>query len=109
MSLSGSEDGAEFGRRVTGASMPPPIQFNGTFFGDYTGLTAVDDVHPIWMNTRDPDLFVCPGTGAPGVPPTVCTGVARNASVANYRFGWRATHLPDADPLRYLLPHCVRT
>ncbi len=80
MSLSGSDDGAAFGvRRVTGASMPPPTQFSGVFFGDYTGLTAVDDAHPIWMDTRNPDLFVCPGSS----PPAVCTGSASNASMAN--------------------------
>jgi hypothetical protein len=84
MSLTGSENLAAFGvTRVTGASMPPPTEFSGLFFGDYSGLTAVDDAHPLWMDTRNPDLFVCPGTGAAGVPPTVCTGSASNARVAN--------------------------
>ncbi len=80
VSLSGSDDLTAFGaRRVTGASMPPPTQFAGVFLGDYTGLTAVDDAHPLWMDTRSPDLFVCPGSGAP----QVCTGTATNARVAN--------------------------
>ena len=29
---------------------------------------------PLWMDTRDPDLFLCPGTGTPGHAPEVCTG-----------------------------------
>jgi hypothetical protein len=74
-SLSGSKDISSFGQtRVTSSSMPPPTQFSGTFFGDYTGLDAVDSALPLWMDTRDPDLFVCPGTGVPGSPPGVCTG-----------------------------------
>ena len=73
--LSGSKDLATFGtKRVTSSSMPPPTQFSGQFFGDYTGLDAVDDAHPLWMDTRDPDLFLCPGTGTPGHAPEVCTG-----------------------------------
>jgi hypothetical protein len=61
--------------RVTTGSMPPPTQFSGTFYGDYTGLAVTDRAaFPIWMDTRDPDLFVCPGTAVPGKPPTVCTG-----------------------------------
>ena len=54
--------------------MPPPTQFSGVFFGDYTGLAVADDAHPLWMDTRDLDLFLCPGTGTPGHPPAVCTG-----------------------------------
>ena len=70
--------------RVTTSSMPPPTQFNGTFYGDYTGLTITDrQAHPLWMDTRNPELFLCPGTGAPGVPPQVCTGSAPNAPRAN--------------------------
>jgi hypothetical protein len=44
------------------------------FFGDYTGLTAFDDAHPLWMDTRNPDLFLCPGTAVPGTPPALCAG-----------------------------------
>jgi hypothetical protein len=74
-SLSGSADLVNFAAvRVTTSSMPPPTQFSGQFFGDYTGLAASDDAHPLWMDTRDVDLFLCPGTGTPGNPPTVCTG-----------------------------------
>jgi hypothetical protein len=75
ISLSGSADMVHFGVvRVTSSSMPPPTQFSGQFFGDYTGLAAVDDAHPLWMDTRDVDLFLCPGTGTPTTPPAVCTG-----------------------------------
>lgn len=85
ISLSGSEDLSTFGsRRVTGASMAPPTEFGGVFFGDYAGLAAAaDDAHPFWSDTRDPDLFLCPGTGVPGVPPALCTGTATNAALAN--------------------------
>jgi len=37
--------------------------------------TAGADALPIWSDTRDPDLFLCPGTGTPGNPPDVCLGV----------------------------------
>ena len=75
VSLSGTQDMAAFGvSRVTSSSMPPPTQFSGQFFGDYTGLAAFTDAHPLWMDTRDTDLFLCPGTGTPGHPPAVCTG-----------------------------------
>jgi hypothetical protein len=63
--------------------MPPPTQFEGLFWGDYAGLTALDKALPIWSDTRNPDLFLCPGTGVPGVPPSVCLGSASNAPVAN--------------------------
>jgi hypothetical protein len=70
-SISGSKDMSTFGTaRVTNASMPPPTQFSGQFFGDYTGLDVSDQAHPLWMDTRDPDLFLCPGSG----PPQVCQG-----------------------------------
>lgn len=88
-SLSGSEDLHHFGvTRVTSASMPVPTQFpsaqgNGTFFGDYTGLSAATDALPLWMDTRDPDLALCPGTGTPGVPPRVCTFMSSNGTRAN--------------------------
>jgi hypothetical protein len=83
-SVSGSEDFIHFGvKRVTSSSMPPPTQFSGLFWGDYTGLTALDRAHPMWSDTRSPELFLCPGTGTPGVPPRVCTAAASNASFAN--------------------------
>ncbi len=74
-SLSGSSDLVKWGQtRVTSSSMPPPTEFSGLFYGDYTGLAAWDDAHPIWMDTRSIDLFLCPGTGTPGNPPANCTG-----------------------------------
>ncbi|MFL5661223.1 MAG: sialidase family protein [Ktedonobacteraceae bacterium] len=80
MSLSGSGDLTNFAvQRVTSAPMPPPTQFDGTFFGDYTGLTGIDNAYPLWMDTRVPDLFICPNSS----PPAICTGTASNASVAN--------------------------
>jgi hypothetical protein len=83
-SVSGSSDFTHFAvRRVTSSSLPPPTQFSGLFWGDYTGLAALDQAHPIWSDTRAPDLFLCPGTGAPGVPPAVCTAAAPNAALAN--------------------------
>jgi hypothetical protein len=75
-------------RRVTSSSMPLPTQFtdaqgNGQFFGDYSGLAAQAGLHPLWMDTRSPDAFVCSGTGVPGVPPALCPGVEPNGLTAN--------------------------
>lgn len=85
VSLSGSSDLTHFNvARVTSSSMPPPTQFGGLFYGDYTGLTVFNQTaHPSWMDTRDKELFLCPGTGIPGVPPALCTAAAANAAVAN--------------------------
>jgi hypothetical protein len=74
VSSSGSGTGWNVSR-VTKSSMPPPTQFSGLFWGDYTGLAAAGKAWPIWSDTRSPELFLCPGTAAPGVPPQVCTGV----------------------------------
>jgi hypothetical protein len=69
--------------------MPVPTQFpdaqgNGLFFGDYSGLSAAgNDALPLWMDTRSADLFLCPGTGAPGVPPRTCTALSNNGTQAN--------------------------
>ena len=68
--------------------MPTPTEFpnskgNSVFFGDYSGLSAVDDIHPIWMDTRNEDVFLCPGTGAPGLPPALCTASEPNGITAN--------------------------
>ncbi len=83
-SLSGSGDLSTFATvRVTSSSQAPESEFSGVFFGDYTGLTAVDVAIPIWMDTRSTDLFLCPGTGKKGVPPSVCVASAPNASLAN--------------------------
>jgi len=85
MSLSGSRNGRTFAtRRVTSASMPPATQFNGEFFGDYSGLSAGDVAHPFWMDTRDPELFACrDSAGIVTLPPSVCTAGAPNAAQAN--------------------------
>jgi hypothetical protein len=85
ITLSGSRDGSSFdSKRVTTSSMPPPTQFAGTFFGDYSGLSATDVAHPVWMDTRDPELFACPdASGNVATPPSTCTGPAGNAARAN--------------------------
>jgi hypothetical protein len=88
-SLSTSNTLATFAQqRVTTSSMPAPTQFEGPkggqFYGDYTGLTAVNDIHPIWSDTRNVDLFVCPSSATgPGNPPTLCTGIEPNGLQAN--------------------------
>jgi len=84
-SVSGSDDLRDFGFvRATSSSMPPPTQFSGTFFGDYAALSAYDNkAHPLWSDTRNLELILCPGTGTPASPPKVCTTTATNASVAN--------------------------
>jgi hypothetical protein len=84
-SLSVSRDVHHFETvRVTSASMPPPTQFSGTFWGDYTGLSAIGgEAHPTWSDTRPVEPFLCSSTGAPGAPPTICTAPAANAAVAN--------------------------
>ena len=71
ITLSGSKDLVNWSTtRVTSSSMPPPTQFAGQFYGDYIGMDASDKAAPIWADTRDPELFICPGSGAP----SVCTG-----------------------------------
>jgi hypothetical protein len=92
VSLSGSENGVDFGTvRATTSSMPPPTQFEGVFFGDYSGLTAEDVAHPYWMDTRDPNLYACrDSAGEVVTPPRVCTGPAEagNADRANDQNGY---------------------
>ena len=84
MSLSGSSDLANWNaHRVTSSSMPPPTGFSGLFFGDYSGLAASDQAHPLWMDTRDPDAFLCPGTGTTGTPPTAC-GATQTSSTGSF-------------------------
>ncbi len=79
-SLSSSRDLSSFRvTRVTSSSMPPPTEFDGTFIGDYTGLAAWDDAFPIWADTRQVDLFLCPGGG----PPTTCAASEPNGLDAN--------------------------
>lgn len=69
--------------RVTSSSMPPPTEFSGTFYGDYTGVAAYTDAMPVWIDTRDADLFLCPSTGTVGTPPRVCTATEPNGLLAN--------------------------
>jgi hypothetical protein len=74
--------------RATSASMPLPTQFpdangNSLFIGDYTGVSALSGAHPIWSDTRNPDAFLCPGTGTPSAPPAVCTAAEPNGLLAN--------------------------
>jgi len=90
ISLSGSRDLARFGTdRVTTSSMPPPTQFGGPnggqFYGDYTGLTVTsENAHPVWSDTRNPDVFLCPGSATgPGNPPRLCTAIEPNGLRAN--------------------------
>jgi hypothetical protein len=79
VSLSGSGDVTAFvTQRVTSGSMPPPTEFSGLFFGDYSGLAAWDNANPVWTDTRNPDLFTCPGSSAPAV----CTASAPGAPAA---------------------------
>jgi hypothetical protein len=84
-SLSGSDDLNTFGvERVSSSAMPPPTQFDGLFWGDYTGLTAVHRAHPIWSDTRNPDVFLCQDAlGKVTLPPSICLTTAANAKLAN--------------------------
>jgi hypothetical protein len=52
--------------------MPTPTQFGGVFWGDYTGVAALDRAYPFWSDTRPKDLLLCPGTGTAGNPPRLC-------------------------------------
>jgi hypothetical protein len=95
-SLSGSDDLTHFGQiRLTSSSMPAPTQFYGTngglFYGDYVWLSASDKAYAIWSDTREPDLFVCPGTAKPGVPPALCTANESNSQQANDEETFMAT------------------
>jgi hypothetical protein len=89
VSLSSSSDLTTFAtQRVTTSSIPAPTQFpdaqgNSLFWGDYSGLSASSGVaHPIWSDSRDLDLFLCPGTGTPEVAPALCTATEPNGNVA---------------------------
>jgi hypothetical protein len=90
ISVSVSNNLASFSAlRASSSSMPLPTQFtngfgNGVFYGDYAGLTvASGNLLPVWSDTRDSDLFLCPGTGTPGVAPAVCTATEPNGLAAN--------------------------
>jgi len=107
VSLSGTGDanGTKFAvLRVTSASMPFPTQFpegggsaGGTFWGDYAGLTAVDNAYPIWSDTRSPELFACASTsGQITPPPSICS--------AQSPLGTTPTTLNDQDTYTAALP-----
>jgi hypothetical protein len=57
---------------------PEPLHLRRTSHCASRG-TGSDNAYPLWMDTRDPELFVCPNTS----PPALCTASAPNASVAN--------------------------
>jgi hypothetical protein len=82
-SLSGSSSIVTFTtQRVTSSSNPPPTQFAGAFMGDYTGLAVATNANPLWTDTRNPELFLCPAT----TPPATCTANAtapNNTSLIN--------------------------
>ena len=85
MTLSSSTDLMSFANtRASSSSMPPETEFSGLFYGDYTGIAvAGHTAYPIWSDTRQTDLFLCPGTGTPGHPPLTCAMSAPNAPLAN--------------------------
>ncbi len=84
-SVSATRDMTRFSTtRATSSSMPPPTQFGGVFYGDYTGLAVSGNTaYPLWPDTRSAEKFLCPGTGTPGNPPRICNGSAINAKYAN--------------------------
>ena len=83
--------------------MPAPTQFpgpkGGQFYGDYIGLAAVDQAHPIWSDTRSKDLFLCPDSATgPGRPPHLCGGIEPNGQEANDEEAFTATmNVPGAN------------
>ena len=84
VSLSGSGSLAKFAvLRVTSSPMPPPTQFAGTFYGDYTGLDAMTNANPIWMDTRNPELFTGGVCGASQPVYATCSGTYPNGLTAN--------------------------
>ena len=90
LSLSTSRDMTRFdSTRVTTSSMPAPTEFYGSkgglFYGDYIGLAVGKEAaYPIWSDTRNIDLFLCPNSATgPGNPPKVCTATESNGQRAN--------------------------
>jgi hypothetical protein len=80
VSLSGSGDLANFVTdRVTSSSNPPPTEFGGLFMGDYSGLAAWTNANPLWTDTRNPDLFLCPNSTSSSSGPAPCTASAPGA------------------------------
>jgi hypothetical protein len=88
-------------RRVSTGSSPPPTQFSGQFWGDYTGLAVLDRAYPLWSDTRPRDVFVCPGSATKGHPPTLCglqdpNGPANDQDVFTAAIGQRGGLAADA-------------
>ena len=85
VTVSSSSDLSRFkSKRATSDSMPLPTEFpdangNSLFFGDYSGLSAGRAANPIWMDTRNPDLFICPSTS----PPALCSYTTPSGITAN--------------------------
>ena len=74
--------------RATSTSMPLPThsptrRATALLRRLLRGLGAHSGAHPLWMDTRTPDAFLCPGTGVPGVPPALCTATEPNGLQAN--------------------------
>jgi hypothetical protein len=104
----GSDPYAKFNvYRITNSPMPFPTQFpeggnsaGSVFWGDYTGLTADTQAHPFWSDTRNPDLFACPGAGGAGTfasPPGVCTA-QDNGTPLNDQDGYTASQGVSSAP-----------
>ena len=76
LSISGSRTLTGFrDRRVTSSPMPAPTQFEGLFWGDYTGLAAYHGTaHPAWSDTRTAEILPCATVGS--APPAVCLPVS---------------------------------
>ena len=55
--------------------MPPPTQFSGQFFGDYTGLDAFDDAHPDLGRHARSRPVPLPRHRNAGEPADVCLGI----------------------------------
>jgi hypothetical protein len=86
ISVSSSSNMSSFvTNRATSSSMPLPTEFtdgngNSLFYGDYAGLTApAGTALPIWSDTRNPDVFLCPRSGAP----SLCQGTEPDGLIAN--------------------------
>jgi hypothetical protein len=98
ISISGSHDFVNWGTdRVTSSSMPPPTQFGGQFLGDYIGMdVAGGNAFPTWADTRDPEYFLCPGTGTPTSPPQVCLG-SYNTGTTTLQANDENSYMAEAD------------
>jgi hypothetical protein len=68
--------------------MPAPTEFYGTngglFYGDYQGLAVSSKAYPVWSDTRNQAVFLCPHSATrPGNPPRLCRGIEDNGQYAN--------------------------